>query len=596
MNKGLVRRSPLSLALLALCCAMLGLVLSGCERRLEAPPLVELTDLGPTELEPGDHLDLRGKGFPQGRTARVRFHGTIFRGGGERLARTTLEAEGLVLAPDRLRVEIEPGLLERVCGAGDTASHATFEGSVEVAFASSTPEAPPVVSELERIRLDWIPASTRASILAARKESGARVLHELGVVPGEPSPRGLPIEQITAGSVATRGGLRVGDVIERVDGLRVLSLADVAPASSRTMSLGLWHPDDGRTETKSLTRTGQERNALFHDVAPALFLVAFGLLTIVLMLLPGPRALQRAEWDMAAKARRTRFRTWWYTFAVTRAGSTALSLASLACFAVASSRIFRELDGLVLFLFGAAMLINAQASDRRGVRAYARRLSATMLFLMVMGTSIALCIVQLGTLELSEAVRLQGGLPWQFSAARHPSCTLASVAFLSALSRVLCVTSHADARDAFALRSSPARARSRLARPGLLFASGLSVALFFGGWAPVRASETMFHTTLGVALFVTKTWLVAAFIDGLSQVLPDVSARAAASLVGWRHVPTLILSALFLAASRWLSASEEVELALGLGASGVAALVLLRILARVRALVAAPEPHASPFL
>jgi hypothetical protein len=79
-------------------------------------------------------------------------------------------------------------------------------------------------------------------------------------------------------------------------------------------------------------------------------------------------------------------------------------------------------------------------------------------------------------------------------------------------------------------------------------------------------------------------------------VLPDVSARASASLVGWRHLPTLLLSALFLTAARGLSASEEVELALGLGALGIAALVLLRIFARVRALVAAPEPQASPFL
>ncbi len=447
MDKGLVRRSTGSLTLLALWHAFIAMLTLGCEPRVSAPPLVELSDVGPAELEPGDRLELHGKGFPQGRTARVRLHGTVFRAEASRLGHKTIEAEGTVLAPDRLRVDIESGFVERLCGTGDSASHATFEGSVEVAFASSTPDAPPVVAELEHVRLDVIPSSTRASVMAARKEKGERILHALGLTPGAPTSRGLPLEAITPGSVADHAGLRVGDILERVDGLRVLSLADIAPASSRTMGLALWRPDEGRTELKQLALKAPGLRALAEDLAPAIGMVTLGLLVLVFFLLPGPSSLRRLEAAFAQIARRTDLRAWFRSSAFARLGTTAVSLAGLALFASISSTLVRGFDGLLLFSAAASLLIAAQAFHHRGLRDFVRSLTATTLFLLVMAASLALGIAQLGALELSDAVRAQGAMPWQFSAVQHPSCAALSLAFLAALCRILRVHGKPPLRD-----------------------------------------------------------------------------------------------------------------------------------------------------
>src|SRR6185312_57314 len=45
------------------------------------PPLVTVSGLSPTDVEPGDRIAIAGDGFPPGKEARVRFRGTLHRPG-----------------------------------------------------------------------------------------------------------------------------------------------------------------------------------------------------------------------------------------------------------------------------------------------------------------------------------------------------------------------------------------------------------------------------------------------------------------------------------------------------------------------------------
>src|SRR5262245_15258465 len=66
-----------SLWLVAFIFAWLGLA---CEHPT-APPLIAADELAPREAEVGDRLEVKGSGFPKGRTARMTFRGTLHRPG-----------------------------------------------------------------------------------------------------------------------------------------------------------------------------------------------------------------------------------------------------------------------------------------------------------------------------------------------------------------------------------------------------------------------------------------------------------------------------------------------------------------------------------
>src|SRR5688572_15653323 len=93
--------------------------LLGCQRDMVAPPLVDISDVTPRELELGDRLEMRGAGFPQGRPAHVTFEGSVHRAGEKPMRGIAIEGNGVVTSPDRLEIAIDERLLERFCGRGD---------------------------------------------------------------------------------------------------------------------------------------------------------------------------------------------------------------------------------------------------------------------------------------------------------------------------------------------------------------------------------------------------------------------------------------------------------------------------------------------
>ena len=158
-------------------------LLGGCDSG-GLPPLVEVTEVSPRSLEVGDRLEIRGAGFPQGRTARLTFRGTIRRPGRGETHGASIDAEGVVTASDRIEVVVTDALEEAFCGHGDRATHVTMSAELEVAFSSSVPGAPPLAGVMRGLVLDVVPSSVRGSVLEARAAEGKRVLGYVGITPG----------------------------------------------------------------------------------------------------------------------------------------------------------------------------------------------------------------------------------------------------------------------------------------------------------------------------------------------------------------------------------------------------------------------------
>lgn len=589
-------------AALGLVCALVSaiacLVVSSREP-LVAPPLVEVTDLTPREVERGDRLELHGSGFPQGRTGRVTLEGTVFRSGEAPVRGVSIETSGAVSAPDRLEIVVRDALAERFCGSGDHAVHATFRGDVEVTFASNLPGAPPLVGTLRDATLDVQPSSARASVMESRVAEGRRLLSFLGVVPGAATPRGLPVEQVAQGSPASRVNIQVGDLITTVDGVHVLSVGDLVPASARTVELRIRHADSGTEEAATISLLEYSGERVPTEYAPALVLVGLALAVLVLLVASGPASLVAIEMRIASRVRTATVRALFGALVGVgrQAALSAIVSAMVAGLALTPYVIGPEIDGFLLLGGAASMLVWSRVALERGALSSLRTLGQMATAAVVMAAALALTIARVGAIELAEISRLQGGSPWQFNAARHPACMIFAATYAAAVVAIL------RARP-LPVAASPmdGQIRARLAahaplleRVGMLLAAALAVTAFFGGWqlpgAPARRL-----VLLGAGVFVVKTWAVAGLLFGASRVLPTLRARDVVRLVWRRFIPALLVGAALVAASRRFVPSLAIETAFGATVVAVTVLFAVRLFARVRVALARPEPHASPYL
>jgi len=598
-------RVPLALALAVL--AALGLCsLPACERDA-VPPLVEVTAVNPRAIEVGDRLELAGTGYPQGRTARLTFRGSLFRPGQPEVQRAAIEAEGVVVGSDRIEVLVTDALEDAFCGHGDRAAHTTMTGDVEVAFASSAPGAPPLVGTMRGVSLDVTPSSVRASVLASRSAEGARVLDYLGVVPGPATPRGLPIERITAGSPAEHAGFQVGDVITTVDGVHVREVSDVIPASARSTRITIRHGDSGAEETKSLTMAAFASERIPVEYAPALLVVGLALAVLLLLVLPAPVVASELELRVARHLRAGRARTFVRALFGRGPRTIAAVLVSVlvATFAFGPYVLAPDLDAVFLLLAAVALLVAARVTTSRGGMAAVRAAGEVMAYAVVLGLAVAGAFVHAGAMRLVEIVRAQGGLPWEVASARHPVGLVLGFAYLAGLVALLRAKDdaplRADARlddvAAASAKAPPSRSGLLLERVGLVLACALAAAMFFGGWqVPGLDARGTAREVLGAVTFVAKTWGLAGAVLACASLATPWTAAQARSFVWKRLAPALLAGGLLVAAARRLGPSESLELAAGVTVVAAAALLAIRAALRVRAAMRSPEPHASPFL
>lgn len=624
------------LSLVAMLVATLGLggalagALAGCERDA-TPPLVEVTEVFPREVEVGDRVELRGAGFPQGRLARVTFRGMLSRPGQSPIHGATIEADGVVSSSDRIEIVVGEAFEERFCGHGDHAVHTTMTGDVEVAFASSAPGAPPLVGIMHGLVLDVTPSSVRSAVVEQRKAEGVRVLGFLGVTPGTATPRGLPIEKVEPSSPADLAGFQTGDLISAVDGVHVRELADVAPASARAAQITLRHGDSGTEETKSVPMIGYAGDRIPSEYGPALLLVGLALAFLVLLVLPAPVIASSLELRVAR-----RLRTSGAKAAIAalfgrgpRAVGSALASVLVGTFALGPHVIGADLDAALLLLAAIALFLASRVAAARGSRASARAAAEIAIPGLVLAASLAGIVVHGGALRLVEIVRAQGGSPWEFAALRQPVACALAFAYLGGLLVMLrprdevallgdarVEDSELPARTEGAARTAAARAAAArtagtvpsgsrrendgrlLERLGLIVACALAVAVFFGGWQLPGGTDarSTFLQIVGAVVFVAKTWGLAGALLGVAAIASPWSTHEARLFVLRRLVPALAVGAAFVAVSRKIAPSESLEAALGITVVTAFALLAFRTVLRIRGAMLRPEPHASPFL
>jgi hypothetical protein len=269
-----------------------------------------------------------------------------------------------------------------------------------------------------------------------------------------------------------------------------------------------------------------------------------------------------------------------------------------AAFALTPYVVNREIDGVALLAVGAAMLVASRVARERGALRSLRTLFQTTLAVLVMTGAIALTVTQVGAIELAEIVRVQGGAPWQFNAARHPACAILAIVYGAAIVGLL-RTRCASVTATPPVSTKPlATHTALLERAGLLLVAALGVTTFLGGWQLPGISEPRIHglTLVAGALFLVKTWLTTALLLGASRVATSFTPEALQRLVVRRLVLGLVVAGILVAASRRLVPSSALETAFGATLVALGFVFVVRMTARVRAAVIRPEPHASPFL
>jgi NADH-quinone oxidoreductase subunit H len=573
--------------------AAIGLV--GCQREA-VPPLVEVTEMAPRAVELGERLELRGAGFPQGRAALVTFTGVLHRAG-EGDSAVSIDVDGVVATSERIEIIVREHVEERFCGRGERATHATFVGDVEVAFASKNPGAPPLVGAMKGVTLDVRPATVRADVITARAAEGSRVLAFLGLVTSAPSPRGLLVDEVEPGSIAEAYGVRSGDYLTAFDGVHVFGPEDVLPFSSREARLRIRHVEEAgqggaeSEETKTVPLNGYAGRRLPRELEPALVIVALALAALLLFVIPGPAPLTRIEIGLAARLRGRRWPALLRSAFGDRvdAGASILGTAVLSTFALGPHVLGPDLDGLALVVVAASALVAARAFEARGF-------VATIRVCVDVTVSVAVLVIALvelaalgGAVQLTELVRAQGGAPWQAAAAQKPAAAALAIIYCLALIGILRARSEkADARVSVRV----------LERVGVLCASSVAVAAFFGGWNLPGTDDvrTTSLRILAAVVFVAKTWLVAGATTGIASLASSWSAAESRRFASKKLGLALLVAAIVVAAERRLAPGAAVENAFGAAAVAAVVLLLSRSAARIKTALARREPHASPLL
>lgn len=434
------------------------------------PQLISVHDLMPREAEVGDKLQISGEGFPQGRAAHVRFHGTAHRPGLPD-ERAEIETMGTAIGPSTVEIDFDEALESQFCGVGKLATHTTFSGDVEVAFSPAMQGAPPVAGLAHGAELDVRPPMS-STLLETARDEGARTLAALGIRSTGDARSGLVVASIDPGSRAESAGLLAGDVIVSWAGVRVGSLADVALASgANSIRVGLRRGASPNVQAHEIMTAGVAAKGTV-DVLAAVLAIAFALGIALALGAKRPAWLVRLE----SKGMKTR---------VDFVGIACAVIAAMAPWAlVAIAHV--DLDFPLAFCIPAAALVaTALVSRKEIVRA--------LVMLVPFALSLFAVAYSTGALRIGDAVRAQGVLPWHWQAARDPmSIPIALLALAP-----------------FAMGGT--RGLLQLVERLVLglVASTLALA-FFGGWATPRAFESA--TLVGGVLHLAKCTIAIAIV------------------------------------------------------------------------------------
>jgi hypothetical protein len=514
-------------------------------------PLVQLSGVAPKQIEFGDKLEIEGDAFPQGRKARVIFAGALNRPGEATDADGEVDVQGDVIAPDRIEVGATDAVIAAFCGAGSSAVHTTFEGSVTVVFAAQQVGAPPVSGNLPHVVIDVLPTAAGQARYLANGEDGDKLLRASGLRVEGRASGGLVVTNVEPGSRGATAGLVPDDVILAANGSHAIGIADLAPyAGSSSMTL-LVQRSGGAARTLTLATDGGQSDTPMRFAVPAALASGVALLLALLAASPG------------------RFFVWLRRRLATRSVRSApsnglvralgLVIASTIPLVVPTADV--GLLSLVLFTGALAMalLVGTEAE-----RAPGRALLLCASRIAPVATALAGALTLAGSLRAGELVAAQSAAPWGFFALRSPAHLV--------LAFVCCTWPAAEKGWALSLSSVANELIATLH-------AALIVVVFFGGWRLPLASP---HVRGGLiwlmtVWFVAKSALTAAIIRRLHGALPSRSFAAQLRSAWLRYVPLAAIAAV--GAMLWerhiTSRGVEAATTFGLTALAIAAFAQL---------------------
>jgi NADH-quinone oxidoreductase subunit H len=636
---------PRALALFAVALAFVGLfATAGTWAPVVGPPLVQVSAIAPTDVEPGDRITIAGEGFPAGKAAQVRFRGTLHRPGERPVRDAEIVVTGVVTGPEQVEVDFLEATQALFCGAGDRAAHTTFEGDVEVAFAAAAPGAAPIAGVLRDAVLDVRPSASQAD--RARESEGERILAFLGLRVTPPVRRGvgLAVEAVTPGSPADVAGVSAGDVIASFDGVRTAAAGDLIPAAGeREATLGVKTQGANPETPRPIAVEGFRRAPPAELLGGALLIVAA--LAVLLLLgspVPGLLAtpLQRAAARLRASGGFSRAFSTAAAEVVPPASAPALvdalGGATLAVLPFGQYLVAARLDVELLFFIAATALAVAAMVAAGSVSGGLRAAVHVAWQHVPAAIAVASVVLTSGSLRVQEIGRAQGGWPWDWLAFRSPGALLALALLLGAALSPAPRSGRAPLespapRSGRAPLESPAprsgrapslaslealvddgSAAARLpggpwlaaaCRAHRFVIAGLASALFLGGWslpglAPAQQDGRVLLEIAGVACLFAKTWALVLALGVLRNALPPRSLAEGSRATIRRGLPLAVLALAVTALwTRW-SPEAAAQLLVSGSLVAVAGFAAVALVQRLRHGVVAPgaDGHLSPFL
>ncbi len=638
-------RRYLSLCVLAV--SLLALAM-GCAAE-HPPQLLHVLDVAPREAEVGDRLEVIGSGFPEGKPARIEFRGTLSRPGAARVEGFEADVEAASSAGDRIDFTFTEGLQTAFCGAGDAATHTTFQGDVIVSFPAPTPGALPVTGTVKNVTVDFRVPSARRAIVQAREAEGERTLAFLGLAIGDDSPNGggLRVASVRAGSPGERAGLAAGDLLTSFEGVRIASHADIAPsAATRVARVGLVRGGNRSAETLRQVSLEGFRASAPTDLLAAAVLLLIAAAIVVLFMAPVAGIITWVERRVSARmqsrigpnrAGPQGFLVWMADgiksilkedLIPTEADKPLFRLAPYLVFLGVSATfcvmpfgqhlIAADLDIGILFVIAVTSLVTiglmmgGWASNNRWSMLGGVRSAAQIISYEIPGAISIVCIVMMtGSLRVQDIIRAQGGAPWHWFLFRNPvTFALFFLWFTTALAegnRAPFDLPEAESE----LVAGYSTEYSGMRYLFFFFAewanvfvmSGIASALFLGGWqlphvSPAQQEASFALQCLGAVVFQLKSWVLVFIVIWIRWTLPRIRIDQMMNLCWKWFVPASF--AAFLLTGLWTvwNPPALAQTVISLVTFGAFLVAVGRFAARVRYNLRASGAaiHLNPFL
>ncbi|HEX3594613.1 MAG TPA: hypothetical protein VHU80_05915, partial [Polyangiaceae bacterium] len=412
--------------------------MSACHTR-EPLDLLVVHRVEPERASAGDRVFVTGEGFPEGRSATVTFRGDLLRAGLPKQTDVRIVAPAVPAERGSVAVAFDRAMERRFVGSGIAAVHTTFLGDVQVTFQPGEDGSIPLTGSAHGLRFDVLPSAGEAPKVVVDGQDESPSLAFLGISAApDPSGRGLSVVATDPDGRAFAAGIRRGDLLVEVDGVSVLSEADLTVRGGQRLARFV------------VERAGRPLPPLAVDVeglsplgvADIIAAASLVLLGCLLLAVPATRAGVLLRWlgRLAEPRRNGRPSTGLHGIAAALmppegdgrevlAPALAPLLVVLAAFgwlALGHTLITPDADLLAITIGTAGALVVARAVDgaARTRRAWGTALitntGRALVCVLPALAAVLGAVVASGRFVVAEMVSDQGGAPWRWAGMRNP--------------------------------------------------------------------------------------------------------------------------------------------------------------------------------